>query len=270
MTIDKDTQLCMSLSGRPSNFGTRFHNSLYQQLGLNYIYKAFSTHNIADAIKGIRALAIRGCAISMPYKEACIPFLDELTDSVKAIDSVNTIVNNAGHLKAYNTDYIAIQKLISQYQLNPQQTVMIHGSGGMAKAVIAAFYDAGFKQVTILARNTSKGQQLAQKYHFSYTNTPQLSCDILVNATSIGMSGGIEAEQLSFPSQLISQATVIFDVVTIPVNTPLIQLAKQQNKTIITGKEVMILQAVEQFILYTGKIPTEQQIKIAAEIANPI
>ena len=70
--INKDTQLCMSLSGRPGNFGTRFHNSLYQQLDLNYIYKAFSTTNIEDAVKGIRALAIRGCAISMPFKESCM------------------------------------------------------------------------------------------------------------------------------------------------------------------------------------------------------
>ena len=234
--INKDTQLCMSLSGRPGNFGTRFHNSLYQQLDLNYIYKAFSTTNIEDAVKGIRALAIRGCAISMPFKESCIPFLDELTDSVKAID-VNTIVNNNGHLKAYNTDYIAISKLIKQYQLNPTQSVMIHGSGGMAKAVIAAFHDNGFKQVTILARNVEKGTKLSQKYHFPHTTQTQEAHDILVNATSI-------------------------------VITPLINEANRQNKVTISGKEVMILQAVEQFILYTGKIPTTQQIEVAAKIAS--
>lgn len=266
--INKDTQLCMSLSGRPGNFGTRFHNSLYQQLDLNYIYKAFSTTNIEDAVKGIRALAIRGCAISMPFKESCIPFLDELTDSVKAIDSVNTIVNNNGHLKAYNTDYIAICKLIKQYQLNPTQSVMIHGSGGMAKAVIAAFHDNGFKQVTILARNVEKGTKLSQKYHFPHTTQTQEAHDILVNATSIGMSGGIEADQLSFSIDLISQASVIFDVVAIPVITPLINEANRQNKATISGKEVMILQAVEQFILYTGKIPTTQQIEVAAKIAS--
>lgn len=266
--INKDTQLCMSLSGRPGNFGTRFQNSLYQQLNLNYIYKAFTTNSIQDAITGIRALAIRGCAISMPFKESCIPFLDELTDSVKAIDSVNTIVNNGGYLKAYNTDYTAIRKLINQYQLAPKQSVIIHGSGGMAKAVIAAFHDAGFKDVTILARNSEKGLQLSQKYHYPHQTTPQKNYDILVNATSIGMDGGEEAKQLSFSRELISQATVIFEVVAIPINTPLINEAKRQHKIMITGKEVMILQAVEQFILYTGKIPSAEQIRIAAEIAS--
>lgn len=266
--INKDTTLCMSLSARPGNFGTRFHNSLYEQLGLNFIYKAFSTKNIEDAVKGIRALNIRGCAISMPFKEACIPFLDKLTDSVLAIDSVNTIVNDNGHLTAYNTDYIAIRKLITQYQLSTSQSVIIHGSGGMAKAVIAAFYDAGFKNVTILARNEAAGQALAKKYHFSWVTKPASHYDILVNATPLGMSGGADVNTLSFPADLIKSANVVFEVIAMPVYTPLINEAIRHNIKTISGREVMILQAVEQFILYTGKTPTVEQIKIAAELAS--
>ena len=93
--INKDTQLCMSLSGRPGNFGTTFHNYLYQKLGLNFIYKAFTTTDIESAVKGIRALGIRGCAVSMPFKESCMPFLDEISPSAQAIQSVNTIVSDA-------------------------------------------------------------------------------------------------------------------------------------------------------------------------------
>lgn len=96
--INKDTQLCMSLSGRPSNFGTTFHNYLYDKLGLNFIYKAFTTQDIEHAIKGVRALGIRGCAVSMPFKETCMPFLDEIHPSAQAIESVNTIVNDNGFL----------------------------------------------------------------------------------------------------------------------------------------------------------------------------
>lgn len=59
--INRDTQLCMSLAGRPGNFGTRFHNYLYEKLGLNFIYKAFTTQDIEAAVKGVRALGIRGC-----------------------------------------------------------------------------------------------------------------------------------------------------------------------------------------------------------------
>ncbi len=94
--INKDTQLCMSLAARPGNFGTRFHNFLYRELDLNFIYKAFTTRDLAAAIGGIRALGIRGCAVSMPFKEACIDYLDELDASAKGIMSVNTIVNTDG------------------------------------------------------------------------------------------------------------------------------------------------------------------------------
>jgi shikimate dehydrogenase len=64
--INKDTQLCMSLSARPGNFETRFHNFLYRNLRLNFVYRAFTTRDLPAAIGGIRALGIRGCAVSRP------------------------------------------------------------------------------------------------------------------------------------------------------------------------------------------------------------
>ena len=106
--ISKDTQMCISLSARPSNIGTRFHNYLYAELGLDYIYKACTTTDLAAAIGGIRALGIRGCGVSMPFKEESIRHVDTMDASASAIGSVNTIVNTAGHLAAYNTDYLAI------------------------------------------------------------------------------------------------------------------------------------------------------------------
>jgi shikimate dehydrogenase len=107
-SITKDTVLCMSLAGRPSDIGTRFHNFLYAELDLDFVYKAFTTTDLAAAIAGIRALGIRGCGVSMPFKEACIRHIDAMDDSAEAIRSVNTIVNTDGQLRAYNTDFLAI------------------------------------------------------------------------------------------------------------------------------------------------------------------
>lgn len=67
--INKDTKLCISLSKNSGQFGTRFHNYLYKSLKLNFIYKAFSVNDLASAILGMRALGIRGCGVSMPFKE---------------------------------------------------------------------------------------------------------------------------------------------------------------------------------------------------------
>ena len=85
------------------------------RLGLDFIYKAFTTTDIAAAIGGVRALGIRGCSVSMPFKEDVIPLVDTVEPSARAIHSVNTIVNDDGHLTASNTDYIAVQRLIDEH-----------------------------------------------------------------------------------------------------------------------------------------------------------
>ncbi len=265
LDLNKDTTLCISLAAKPSNFGTRFHNFLYHLLGLNYAYKAFTTTDIEAAVKGIRALGIRGCGVSMPFKEACIPFVDELDESAKAIDSVNTIVNTNGYLKAYNTDYIAIYELIKQNQIAPSTPFALQGSGGMAKAVACALRDLGFKQGYIVARNQEKGTQLAQLCGFEWL--PELAdqpAKLLINATPKGMTGIDTEDLLSFTDSQVAAADVIFEVVALPSETPLVKLAKDKNKKVILGSDVFAIQAVEQFVMYTGIRPTEEQFREAA------
>ncbi|QCB98899.1 shikimate 5-dehydrogenase [Arthrobacter sp. PAMC25564] len=262
--------LCISLSARPSNNGTRFHNYLYEQLGLNWIYKAFAPTDLAQAVAGVRGLGIRGCAVSMPYKEDVIALVDVLDPSAKAIDSVNTIVNDGGTLTAYNTDYTAIEQLLQRNAVPSSYSVWVLGSGGMAKATVAALRDAGFKDVTVIARNEAAGRALAGLYGFAWS--PELpasdgggSADMLINVTPVGMAGGPDAEALSFPQEAIDAAKVVFDVVALPAETPLIKAARAAGKTVITGAEVATIQALEQFVLYTGIRPTDEQVRAAEE-----
>lgn len=268
-TVTRDTRLCISLSGRPSNIGTRFHNYLYDELGLDFVYKAFTTTDLPAAIAGIRALGIRGCGVSMPFKEACIEHVDVVHPSASAIDSVNTIVNEDGELHAYNTDYQAVADLLHRAQLRPELTVAVAGSGGMAKAVVAALRDSGFETVTVVARNRETGAALAQTYGFEWQ--PDLGAahpQLLVNATPIGMSGGPEAEALPFPEAAIDAAEAVFDVVAMPPDTPLVRAATSRGLTVVTGAEVIALQAAEQFVLYTGVRPTDDQIRRASEFSR--
>ncbi|MES2568882.1 MAG: shikimate 5-dehydrogenase [Verrucomicrobiota bacterium] len=267
--LNKDTQLCISLSARPGNFGTRFHNFLYRKLGLNFIYKAFSTRDLGAAIGGVRALGIRGCAVSMPFKEACIEFLDELDASARAIMSVNTIVNTDGFLKAYNTDYTAVLDLLRSRAVPTHLDFILRGSGGMAKAVTAALRDAGFSRGTIVARNAASGKALARQYGFNWV--PELAdqtAGLLVNVTPIGMAGAPEADQLPFPDKVVCKAEVIFDVVAQPAETPLIRLARSLDQKIISGADVIVLQALEQFVLYTGQRPDPALAAEAADFAR--
>lgn len=264
--LNKDMTLCISLSARPSNNGTRFHNHLYEALGLNWIYKAFAPTDLAQALMGVRGLGIRGCAISMPYKEDVIALVDRMDPSASAIDSVNTIVNDDGVLTAHNTDYSAIAQLIELRGLDPAGSVLLRGSGGMAKATAAAFRDAGFSRVTIVARNEADGRALADLYGFEWRSEPgDATADTLVNVTPIGMAGGAEQHALAFSGETIAASTVVFDVVALPAETPLIVAGRAAGKIVITGAEVATLQALEQFVLYTGIRPSAEQVQAAQE-----
>ncbi|OXR31072.1 shikimate 5-dehydrogenase [Pseudomonas jessenii] len=260
MNPNKDTQLCMSLSGRPGNFGLRFHNHLYEQLDLNFYYKAFASQDLTGAVAGIRALRIRGCGVSMPFKDACIALVDELDASAAAIQSINTIVN---------TDYIAVAQLLEKHQVPKDSTFALRGSGGMAKAVASALRDGGYENGLIVARNERAGQALAQSLGYEWqaelgSRRPRM----LVNVTPIGMTGGPEADQLAFEADVIEKAETVFDVVAIPSETPLIVRARAEGKRVITGLEVIAIQALEQFVLYTGVRPTDEQFQKAVAFAR--
>nr|WP_319528730.1 shikimate 5-dehydrogenase [Pseudomonas laurentiana] len=269
MVPSKDTVLCMSLAGRPGTFGVRFHNHLYQQLGLDFYYKAMTTTDLPAAIGGIRALGIRGCGVSMPYKEACMALVDELDPSAAAIDSINTIVNTAGHLKAYNTDYLAVRQLLARHRLDPAMSFVLRGSGGMAKAVACALRDAGFANGTLVARNEAAGRRLAQVCGYGWqAESGSVRAQLLINVTPIGMADGPDADQLAFQPEAIEAAQWVFDVVAMPVQTPLIGQAQALGKSVITGLDVIALQALEQFVLYTGVRPTDEQVAAAVAYAR--
>jgi shikimate dehydrogenase len=264
LSIDRETRLCMSLSGRPGHFGTRFHNHLYMQLGLNYVYKAFTTRDLPAAVGGIRALGVRGCGVSMPFKEACVALVDELDASAAAIGAVNTIVNDDGRLKAYNTDYVAVRRLLAQVPTDVR--FVVNGSGGMARAVVAALRDGGWRDGVVASRNDVSGRALAARYGFEWQAEVPQGAGLLVNCTPIGMEGP-HRDELSFDEAVIGAAEVVFESVALPVETPLVKAARAKAKRVITGGEVLVLQGLEQFVLYTGVRPDDAQVALAARHA---
>jgi shikimate dehydrogenase len=266
--IGPATQLCMSLAARPGKYGTRFHNRLYELCGLDYVYKAFATSQLTAAVAGIRALGIRGCGVSMPFKEAVIPLLDRLEPSARAIMSVNTIVNDAGVLTGHNTDHVAVRSLLGCAGFELDTPFFVRGSGGMAKAVVAALRSLGFQVGTILARNEAAGRALANTYDYGFSATvPTLPTPILINATPLGMAGP-DQDALAFPERLIEGCDLAFDMVAQPADTPFVKRARALGRSVITGGEVALLQALEQFVLYTGVVPEPWQVDDADRTAR--
>jgi len=145
--------ICISISEKPGNFGKIIHNAGYEELGLDWIYIPFKITNLENTIKGIRALNIRGCSVSMPFKEKVIPFLDEIDSLAKKIGSVNTIVNNNGILKGYNTDFIGFQKSFKKLHVMKHEKILILGSGGVAKSILVGLQNLKFRNIYICSRN---------------------------------------------------------------------------------------------------------------------
>jgi shikimate dehydrogenase len=266
--ITKDTRLCVSLAARPGNFGTRFQNHLYRELGLDFVYKAFAITDLRGALAGVRALGIRGCAVSMPFKEACVDLLDDLSPPARRIQSVNTIVNDGGRLTGHNTDHEAVGALLRARQVPVDVDVALRGSGGMARSVAHALRDAGFSRVRVVARDRERGEALARQCGFRWAPDVEGTYPaLLVNATPIGMAGDPHADGVPFSEEQVQAALFAFDVVAVPAETPFIRLARAAGKVTLTGAEVIVLQAVEQVVLYTGVRPPEDAVNRAAAFA---
>ena len=265
--LTKDTRLCISLAARPGNLGTRFHNHLYERLGLDFVYKACTTADLEGAIRGVRALGIRGCSVSMPFKAGVLPLVDAVEGCAEDIGAANTIVNDDGVLTASNTDVEAVGILLAERQIGLQERVVIRGSGSMASAVSAAFARAGFDRVSIWARNAEAGAAIAERDGHRFLDAEPDGGDVLVNVTPLGMTGPGE-EALSFDPDLIRAASLVFDVVPEPVDTPLVRTASAAGIPVLSGSDVHALQAALQFERYTGVVLPRDRVDEARDFAR--
>ena len=152
--INKDTEIYCSFAKKAGNTGCQMMNSAFYYYGLNKIYKSFSVDNIKDAVNAVKTLNIKGFAITMPYKKQVLEFIDEMDDNVKAIGAANTVINTDGHLRAYNTDFLAARKLLEQYDsMVFFKNSYILGNGGYASAVREAFRHYNIEPITITRDN---------------------------------------------------------------------------------------------------------------------
>jgi len=131
MLVNKDTKIFCSFSSNPGNNGCVFFNNKFKGNGINAIYKSFYSDNIEKSIEAVKTLNISGFAVSMPFKVEVLKYVDYIDEAAEKIGAANTIINNNGYLKAYNTDWLGVKKFIS----NQLDFITILGNGGFSKAV---------------------------------------------------------------------------------------------------------------------------------------
>lgn len=252
--INKDTQLCISIAEIPSNFGTTLHNMAYEALGLNFMYKAFGTPDLQGAIAGVRALGIRGCSVSMPFKQAVIPLIDVLDETAESTGAVNTIVNDGRRLTGFNTDLIGARLVLASLQPQSNEHILILGAGGVARAILVALREMGCSNVAVANRDHSKIASMKTIMNFSsipWCARQEKQVKLLINATSIGMTPDIEIMPVDM--EFINGTRAVMDVVTSPMESNLISCARKAGKVVVSGYQMCLEQAIAQFFLYTGR-----------------
>lgn len=235
--------LCASVSSNPGQHGMNFHNPRFDKLGLNFTYIACFESNIERAIKIMREKKVRGLSIAMPFKKVVIPFLDKLDENAQYVGAVNTVVNDNGILTGYNTDVIGFKAMIKAADLKRYEHVNVHGSGGVARAVLVALEE--FKSVDIYARNEDTRIILQKKFRRPTFNfyAEDNDCGVSINCTPMS----IDVLQLS--PQNVSK---YLDLNVI--ETPTAKMMRNVGVPTWTGEIMAVAQAAEQFKLYTGFI----------------
>ncbi len=270
LRINKETQLCISIAERPSNFGTTVFNAAFAAAGIDFIYKAckLDPSNLKGAIAGIRALGIRGCGVSMPFKVMAIEYMDDLDQSAVEVGALNTILNEDGRLKGFNTDYYGAGEALRSVKDVRNKTVLVLGSGGVAMAICAALKSLGVDKVTIANRTAEKASAVAEKWQYpvlEWEQRKRTKGDILINATSMGMNP--HPEEIPVDEESIKNFGTVMDVVISPVNTRLLQAAKAYGKVTVPGSIMCLYQAVKQYEIYTGlPAPVEVMSKSMREL----
>jgi shikimate dehydrogenase len=229
------------------------HNAAFRALDLDALYLAFDVPPAAlpAAVAGARALGLRQLAVSLPHKEAALALVDELDDTARAIGALNTITRREQRLVGSNTDWIgALRALEREGPVRGTRAVVL-GAGGSARAVVYALVRSG-AQVTVLNRDVARAQALARELGAAacgpLSQLASLRCEILVNATSVGLRSDLSP----VPAEAIQPGCAVLDAVYDPPRTRLLADAAARGARPIEGKWMLVYQAAEQLRLWSG------------------
>lgn len=253
--ITARTELCgIVLHPAAHTRSPAMHNAAFAALGLDAVYVAFDVppDRLGDAIAGVRALAIRQLAVSIPHKVAVIPHLDEIEPQARRIGAVNTVTRRSGRLVGANTDWLgAVRALERETKLDGARAVVL-GAGGTARAVAYGLLERGAR-VTVLNRTVRTARALADELG-AHDAGPlealsRTRYQVLVNTTSVGL----RADASPVASQAIAAGAVVLDAVYDPPHTRLLRDAEQRGARAIPGKWMLVYQAAEQLRMWSGR-----------------
>jgi shikimate dehydrogenase len=247
------------------------HNAAFEALGIDAVYLAFDVvpEGLVDAIAGARALGIRQLAVSIPHKVAVIGHLDEVDEIARCIGAVNTVTRRDGRLVGTNTDWIGVVRALERETSLAGRRAVVLGAGGTARAAVYGLLAAGCR-VTVLNRGPDRARKLAEELgahgHGPLADLARTRCDVIVQATPVGLG----TEESPVDAIAIGPGTVVLDAVYEPEQTLLLRDAAARGAKPVSGKWMLVYQAVEQIRLWTGCSPNPQLLADAFDRVGPM
>jgi shikimate dehydrogenase len=221
------------------SFSKQYFTSKFKKEGIDAVYDLFELQHIEDFPDLLRKHPdLLGLNVTIPYKQAIIPYLDHCDDAAREIGAVNTILLDSDGLSGYNTDHQAFLKSLRPFLAHGMERALVLGTGGAARAVAYAFRQLGI-DVVFVSRNPSGEDQLG----YEDLNVHVMRAfRVIVNATPVGTFPNID-ERPPLPYEHISPEHLLYDLVYNPAETAFLKAGKEKGAITTNGLTMLHLQA---------------------------
>lgn len=253
------------------------HNTISEKEGINMMYVPFhvETGKLENAIKGLDALNILGCNVTVPYKNDVIPFLKEVDELALKMGSVNTLVRCEGGFKGYNTDMSGLLRAMKSDGVTIEnETVVILGAGGVGRATAFMCVAKGAKKVYLLNRTVDKAVEVAKEINKSLNTDKAVALSlndynliedekyVCIQSTSIGLAPKVDdvvIDDMNFYKKI----KFGYDLIYNPWETKFMKLTKEAGAPAYNGLKMLLYQGIDAYEMWND-------CKISDETANQI
>ncbi|RLC94551.1 MAG: shikimate dehydrogenase [Chloroflexi bacterium] len=261
-----------------------FQQAAFDHYGLDIRYEKWEVEaaHLEETVARLRQPHVLGANVTIPYKEAVVPLLDELDGLAARIGAVNTVVNEQGRLTGYNTDasgFINALRRDAGFEPGNKRAVVL-GAGGAGRAVCVALAREGVAYLAIANRTQEKAERLAGDmrrdagevvvsilpWETLESSETVSSCDLLVNCTPVGMR--YSSLEMSTPLRAVSIPghALVCDLVYNPIETLLLREATKAGARVLGGLSMLVYQGAASFERWVGReAPLELMLRRARE-----
>ncbi len=242
------------------------------QLGMDSVYVPFpvAAQDLRKALAGLAAAGVKGVNVTVPYKEAVLDMMQDLSPAARLIGAVNTISFEADGMRGDNTDGVGFQRALERAVGVGWSTapVVIIGAGGAARAAVYALGVAACPAIYVANRNVSRAENLAAEFsqfplyplplERQSLNRVLPKTMLLINTSARGLRGEPHPE---LDIRLLPENGNVYDIVYNPLETPLLCAARQCGRATIDGLGMLVEQGAESFRLWTGVLPQTKAVE---------